>query len=451
MNQPNTVDVSEFIDQQKVARFQILVLVLCALSTLVDGFDAVAIGYVAPVVSKLWRLPPGAFKSAMSIGLFGLMFGALVAGPLADRFGRKTVIIYSSVGFGLFSLLCVTAHSLTELTIWRFLTGVGLGGAMPNALALISEYSPRRRRSTMTVLALIGFNVGSSLTGFIAAALIPAYGWTSVFWVGGIAPLVLCAVFIFVLPESPRLLALRGNRDAQVGALLRRINRGLSFTSETRFVAHDEARLSGFAVRHLFTESRALGTVLIWVMCFMNLLNLYFCLNWLPTVFVNAGLSISQSAAITALLQAAGIVSTILLGIAGDRLNPFSVLGFAYFAAGIFTAFIGVSVSSMGFLVPVVFLSGFFLNGGQNLSQAVVAGYYPTLIRSTGLSWAGGIGRIGSIVGPFLGGIILSFQWNTQSLFLITIVPAFCAAAAAFIMAQRQRRGRVLSPARNSQ
>lgn len=199
-------------------------------------------------------------------------------------------------------------------------------------------------------------------------------------------------------------------------------------------------RIHGFAVRHLFTESRALGTVLIWIMCFMNLLTLYFCLNWLPTVFVNAGLSISQSASITALLQAAGVLSTILLGIAGDRLNPFSVLGLAYFAAGIFTACIGLSMSSIGFLVPVVFLSGFFLNGGQNLSQAVVAGYYPTLIRSTGLSWAGGIGRAGSIVGPFLGGIILSFQWKTQSLFLITIVPAFCAAAAAFTMAARQRR-----------
>lgn len=451
MNQSKVVDVSELIDQQKVTRFQIWVVVLCAFSTLVDGFDAVAIGYVAPVVSKLWRLPPGAFKGAMSIGLFGLMFGALVAGPLADRFGRKTVIICSSIGFGIFSLLCVTAHSLTELTIWRFLTGVGLGGAMPNALALVSEFSPRRRRSTMTVLALIGFNLGSALTGFIAAALIPAFGWTSIFWVGGIAPLALCVVFMVVLPESPRLLALRGNKDARVGALLKRINPGLSFTADARFVAHDEARLSGFAVRHLFTESRALGTVLIWVMCFMNLINLYFCLNWLPTVFMNAGLSVSQSAVITGLLQAAGIVSTILLGIAGDRLNPFSVLGLAYFAAGIFTACIGLSMASIGFLVPVVFLSGFFLNGGQNLSQAVVAGYYPTLIRSTGLSWAGGIGRVGSIVGPLLGGIILSFQWKTQSLFLVTVIPAFCAAAAAFIMAQRQRRSQLPSPAPSSQ
>lgn len=440
MNQSSTIDVSEVIDRERVVRFQIWVLVLCAVSTLIDGFDAVAIGYVAPVVSKLWRLPPGAFKSAMSIGLFGLMAGALVAGPLADRFGRKTIIICSSVGFGLFSLLCVTAHSLTELTVWRFLTGVGLGGAMPNALALVSEFSPRRTRSTMTVLALIGFLVGSSLTGFIAAALIPAFGWTSVFWVGGFAPLALCVVFIFVLPESPRLLALQGNRDSRVSALLKRINPTLSFPEGTRFVARDEARISGFAIRHLFTESRALGTGLIWIMCFMNLLNLYFCLNWLPTVFTNAGLSIGQSSMITALLQAAGIVSTILLGIAGDRLNPFTVLGVAYFASGVFTACIGLAVSSVNLLVPVVFLSGFFLNGGQNLSQAVVAGYYPTLIRSTGLSWANGIGRVGSIVGPFLGGLILALQWKTQSLFFVTIIPAFCAAAAAFIMATRQRR-----------
>jgi AAHS family 4-hydroxybenzoate transporter-like MFS transporter len=434
MNLPTAIDVPRLIDEQKVSRFQIGVLLLCAAVVLMDGFDAQAIGYVAPALSKAWKLKPGALKDVFAAGLFGLMLGALILGPVADRVGRRTVIILCTVAFSVFTLLTITAHSLTGLFYWRLLTGFGLGGAMPNAIALTSEYSPSRRRAMMVMIMFCGFSLGSALGGFFAAWLIPVMGWTGVFWVGGLLPLLLVPLFVFALPESIRLLALKGGRDEKIARLFRRINEKLSFPPGTKFFASEE-RLGGFAVRHLFRESRALATVLIWVMFFMNLLNLYFLASWLPTVIHDAGISMEKSAVITSLLQIGGTIGSFSFGWFFDRLSPFRVLACAYFVAGFFIAAIGLVGTSIGLIILAVFGAGFFIVGAQMGANAIAAGYYPTSVRSTGVGWALGIGRIGSIVGPWVGGLILSFQWRTSSLFLTAVVPALFAALAAFTMA----------------
>src|SRR5947209_18498656 len=218
------VDITRLIDQQKISRFQILVAVLCAAVVFMDGFDAQAIGYVAPSLSAAWRLPKGALGPVFGAGLFGLMLGALIFGPVADRIGRKPVIIASVLWFGVCTLMTVTADSLNSLLVWRLLTGLGLGGAMPNSIALTSEYSPQRSRATMVMLMFIGFSLGSAIGGLIAAQFISKYGWTAVFWLGGIVPIVLTAVLLFVLPESVRLLALRGTEDQRIRGFLARIN-----------------------------------------------------------------------------------------------------------------------------------------------------------------------------------------------------------------------------------
>jgi MFS transporter, AAHS family, 4-hydroxybenzoate transporter len=432
------VNVPELIDQQKISAFQIRTAVLCAAVVFMDGFDAQAIGYVAPTLSKAWSLKPGELGPVFSAGLFGLMLGALAFSPLADRIGRKPVIIFCTLWFGVASLLTVTADSTTSLLAWRFITGLGLGGAMPNPIALTCEYAPQRSRATMIMLMFVGFSLGSAVGGAIAAQLVPSYGWQSVFWLGGVFPILLAPILIFWLPESIRLLALKGSRNEQVAGLIKQINPALEFVPGTRFAAPEE-RPEGFPVGHLFTEGRALATVLIWVMFFTNLLVLYFCATWLPTVINNTGVSVRLAVIATALFQVGGIVGTLVLAVLIERFGPYRVLAGAYFAAAILIAAIGQAGSAIELIIPAVFGAGFCVVGAQIGANALTATFYPTFIRSTGVGWALGIGRIGSIIGPTLGGMMLALQWHTPTIFLAGAVPVFIAAVAAFAMGTRQR------------
>jgi len=213
------IDVPEYIDRQPVGAFQIRLLLICAAVLFIDGFDTQAIGYVAPAVAQEWKLPRGALGPVFSAGLFGLMIGALVFGTLADRIGRKRIIVLSTAAFGVGTLLTILVQDAAWLMALRFLTGLGLGGAMPNAVALTSEFSPHRRRATMVMAMFAGFSIGAALGGLLAAALIPAFGWRSVFLVGGLAPLLLVPVLLYALPESIRYLALVGGRDGEVAKL----------------------------------------------------------------------------------------------------------------------------------------------------------------------------------------------------------------------------------------
>jgi AAHS family 4-hydroxybenzoate transporter-like MFS transporter len=430
------VDVAGLIDRRPIGPFQMRVVALCAGVVFMDGFDAQAIGYVAPTLGKLWNLKAGALGPVFGAGLFGLMLGALIAGPIADRVGRKSVIVLSTLAFGVCSLLTVTADSLSNLLLWRLATGLGLGGAMPNAIALTSEYSPRRSRATLVMIMFCGFSLGSALGGMLAARLIPSFGWTAVFWLGGILPIALSLLLVLALPESIRLLALRGSDNRRIRAILARIAPALSFAAETRFVAREE-RLRGFAVPHLFGNGRALGTALLWVMFFMNLLDLYFLANWLPTVINNAGIAVETAVVVTTLLQIGGVAGAVSLGWLIDRRSPFHVLAAAYLVAGLLIAAIGMAGASLALLVPAVFGAGFCIVGAQIGANALAAAFYPTAIRSTGIGWALGIGRIGSIIGPVVGGIILSLHWQMASLFAIGALPALCAAAAALVMGRQ--------------
>jgi AAHS family 4-hydroxybenzoate transporter-like MFS transporter len=290
-----TIDVAEFIDSQPVGRFQIRLLATCAAVLFLDGFDTQAIGFVAPALAREWGVTKVALGPVFSAGLFGLMLGALLFGPLADRVGRKKIIIVSTVAFGLGALITAFVQDVSTLIVIRFLTGLGLGGAMPNAIALTSEFNPRRRRATMVMIMFCGFSVGAALGGLLAAALIPQFGWRSVFVVGGVAPLLLAPILAVKLPESVRFLALTRGFDARVAQLLLLVNPGAVFAPATRFVV-DEPKLSGIPVKHLFTSGRTVPTLLLWVVFFMSLLDLYFLSNWLPTVLNDLGASLSQAA-----------------------------------------------------------------------------------------------------------------------------------------------------------
>src|SRR3954452_18847003 len=428
------VDVAGFIDQQPVGSFQIKLLLTCAAVLFLDGFDTTAIGYVAPSLAKEWGLTKAALGPVFSAGLFGLMIGALTLGPLADRIGRKKIIIFSTLAFGLGTLATAFIQDVNTLLAIRFLTGLGLGGAMPNAVAMTSEFSPHRRRATMVMIMFCGFSIGAALGGLLAAALIPQFGWRSVFVVGGAAPLLLVPILALRLPESVRFLALTGRANARVAELLALVGPKARFAHATQFVVH-EPGLAGMPVLHLFREGPTLPTLLLWVVFFMSLLDLYFLSNWLATVLNDLGASVSTAAVIGSMLQVGGVVGTFALG---SVIDPFSfrALALVYFAAVFAVGAIGQLGHSVALVTLAIFAAGFCIVGGLIAANALTAGFYPTSVRSTGVGWALGIGRIGSIIGPLVGGALLTAKWSTGSVFMAAATAAFCAALAAFSLSR---------------
>jgi MFS transporter, AAHS family, 4-hydroxybenzoate transporter len=427
---PPVIDLVDFIDRQPVGGFHLGLLLICAAVLFLDGFDTQAIGYVAPALAKEWGLSKGALGPVFSAGLFGLMIGALVFGPLADRIGRKKIIAFSTLAFGVGALITALVRDVNALLVIRFLTGLGLGGAMPNAIAMTAEFNPQRRRSTMVMIMFCGFSIGAALGGLVAAWLIPQFGWRAVFVVGGLAPLVMLPILILRLPESVRFLATAGHAPERVAELLKRISPHTAFAPGVQFLIH-ETHLAGLPVAHLFREGRALVTLLLWVVFFMSLLDIYFLANWLPTVLNDLGASVSQAALIGSMLQVGGVVGTFALGSIIDRFS-FRALTVLYFAAVFAVGAIGQLGHSAVLVSVAIFAAGFCVVGGQIAANALAAAFYPTSVRATGVGWALGMGRVGSIVGPLVGGVLLAAKWSTAAVFLIAAAAALCAGLAAF-------------------
>ena len=428
------IDLADFIEAQPVGRRQIMLLLMCAAVLFTDGFDTQAIGYVAPELAREWQLGRGALGSVFSAGLFGLLLGSLLFSPIADRVGRKRIVIGSTAAFGLLTLATTLAQDVSTLTGLRFLTGLGLGGAMPNAVALTAEISPHRRRATMVMAMFCGFSLGAAVGGLIAAAMIPALGWRSVFVLGGAAPLLLAVVLARTLPESARFLALKGTDNARVAGIVAWLFPERAPAPGTRFVVAEQAS-HGVPARELFQDGRTAFTLLLWTVFFMNLVDLYFLSNWLPTVLSDLGASVSAAAVIGSMLQAGGLVGTFALGRVIDRFS-FRALAVTYTLAAVAVAAVGLAHRSVAGVTVAVFAAGFCIVGGQIAANALASGSYPTMARATGVGWALGIGRIGSIVGPLVGGLLLSLHWSAEGLFGAAAVPALFAALAALALSR---------------
>ena len=424
-----TIDVAEVIDGRPIGLFQSRLILLCALVAMLDGFDTQSIGFASPAIAPALGININAFGPIFSSNLIGMAIGAMLLAPLADRIGRKYVIAISTFSFGLFSLLTVLADSSSSLMSYRFLTGLGLGAAMPNIIALTSEYAPRRSCAWLVTIMFAGFPFGAVVGGLISAQMIPLWGWQSVFVLGGVVPIALSLLLLAALPESIRFLVHKGSAPDRVAALLREIAPDTPCSPDTRF-SIPEQRMATVSVRHLFSEGRAVGTVLLWIPFFMNLLLLFFMYNWLPSVLQQAGFPITKAIIATVLFNVGGIVGGLIQARVIDRIGPFAVLGAAYGAGALFVATIGMVASSVPMIMAAVFASGFCVVAAQFGANVLAASCYPTALRATGIGWALGVGRIGSIVGPLIGGALMSLNWGFSSLFLVAAAPAVIGSAA---------------------
>jgi MFS transporter, AAHS family, 4-hydroxybenzoate transporter len=423
------MNVTELIDRSEISAFQILIVALCFLVLVLDGFDTVAVSYIAPVIRSHWHLQAPQLAPFFGAGLAGLMAGALLIGPIADQFGRRRVLLLSVLCFGVTSLVSAGAGSLQALIVLRFLTGVGLGGAIPNAITLTSEYSPASRRSLLATIMISGFSVGSAVAGFASAAMIDRYGWRSVLVMGGIAPLILLPWLAWRLPESVRYLVETGGQPSQIAAQLRKIVPHVNF-GDTKFVMSVSAQ-SGSPVVRLFQGGLAFRTLLLWLTFFMSLLVMYLLISWLPSMLRASGVSLRASALVGAMFQVGGTMGGVVLGWFMDRFHPPRVLSFTYILAGLSTASVG-SLSAAPFWAGIaVFLTGFFIAGSHIGLNAFSALLYPTECRATGVSWANSVGRLGSVVGAIAGGILLATNLPMPELFVVIGLPTL---AASFFM-----------------
>ncbi|WP_343616033.1 MFS transporter [Novosphingobium sp.] len=427
------------IDGARFGPFQLRIAALCALIAGLDGFDTQAIAYVAPSIGEAWKLDKAAFGPIFGAGLLGLTIGAFLLSPIADRVGRKAVILFCTSVFGLFALLTARAADMEQLLAYRLLTGIGLGGAMPNLIAITNEYAPSRLKATLVTVMFCGFPLGSTIGGAISAPLIARFGWEAVFVLGGVLPVILLPLLWLALPESARFLAMRQDAEARLGPILTRIDPSLApsiFIAQVRGEASDRTR-QHFPVIELFHEGRGRTTVLLWLAFFMNLLVMYFLVNWLPSLLRGLGLPLSIAIISTAVLNLGGVVGAIVLGRLIDKREPALILGLAYAASALFIVMVAYAGANVALLLAGAALAGFGVVGGQIGLNAVAASTYPTAVRATGVGWALGVGRIGSIVGPVAGGALLSLGWTSQQLILTAVIPALIAAVAVFLLRER--------------
>jgi AAHS family 4-hydroxybenzoate transporter-like MFS transporter len=418
-----TVNVGEILNRH-LSSFQVRVIVVCGLAAVFEGFDIQSIGVLAPAIAQNLRIPIVSFGTIFSLGWAGIMLGTLLAGPIADVWGRRMPVIVSVFIFGVFTLLLSRSNTYNELAIYRFLTGIGLGGVIPNLMALTGEYAPQRLRGRFITIMSSGIPLGSLLGALVGSVVVPAWGWRMLFYIGGILPFVLALVLLKALPESPVFLVTKDTDQANLTLLMTRIAPDLALTKTTRFVL-SEASPKGAPVRMLFAQGRGPTTLLIWLLYFSNFMVFMFPYSWLASILRAAGLPLSKALVLTSLLALGGVIGQWVNGWFIDRFGMRRPLITSYFGAFIFMAIFGqiAGTRSLLLLAIVNFITGAFIFAAQGGNNVLTAGVYPTTLRSTGIGFGFTVGRLGSIISPALGGMMLAAHWGFPSMFLIAGLP----------------------------
>ena len=420
------------LENQRIGALQIGVVTICTLIQMCDGYDVGSIGWAVPSLTHAWNLPPPAFSTAFVWSSIGVVVGALAAGPIGDRVGRKPLLLASVAIFGLASLLSAMAGSMGVMSLWRFFTGLGIGGAFSGTVALTGDYTPRRLRATMIMVQFTGAPLGGFVGGLAVAALLARFGWEVIFIIGGVFPLALVPVIALWLPESPRFLARKPNLSGRQQALLQRLDIAASEADP-----HSVDIAVGNPVKMLFGRGYALQTVLLWIIYFCSLLNLFLFVYWLPEVLHLTGMTPPQAVFASSIIPLGGIVAVFYLGLLIDRFGPERALALHYAVGVVFVALIALVALPYFALLTVIFLAGTTIIGSQTGLNGACGKLYPARMRTSGIGWAIGIGRIGSIVSPILGGWLLARGLPPTQIFLSACLFALIAAIATALLAFR--------------
>jgi AAHS family 4-hydroxybenzoate transporter-like MFS transporter len=413
MTNAAVVDVNALIERQRIGPFQIVLGLVLLFCMFVDGFEAQAPGFAAPAIIRDFGIPRAAMGLVFGAGNLGLMIGAVLLGVLGDRVGRKRTIVVGCLVLAAFSAATIYATDLTTLRLLRIGSGIGVGGVLPSVIALGTEYAPKRVQATVIWFLLIGYQAGASSGALVSTLLIPAYGWQVMFAIGAVLPLIACLIVLAALPESVRYLALDAAQRPRMARILSRLAPEAAIAADTRLVVQEEKK-TGMRLAHLFGEGRAAFTLLLWLVYIANLMALQFLLVWLPTVLESPAVPHAIAAIATVLVPAGGIVGGLILGRLLDK-GSIVPIAIGLLLGVPMVALIGSAANTPALLMLATFGAGCAVIGGQN-----------------------GAGRVGSILGPVLGGVLIGLDLPVSQLFLFAAVPPLVAAIGCFALARVQ-------------
>lgn len=423
MNSESKIDIKTILDDRPLSAFQIRVVLLGLLVLVLDGMDTTAVGFIAPALVADWKIAHVALSPVFMSGLFGLAVGALTAGPIGDRLGRKVVVVSSVFLFGIFSLASSFANDLTTLTLLRFLTGLGLGASMPNTATLVSEYAPAKHRNFLITLVYSGFAIGGAIGGAASNTLIELFSWRAVLFAGGVLPIAFGILMILALPESIRFLATRQDKQREVQRVMQKLAPDVLHSGAMIYVTDDNAGSRKGKVAVIVGRGYIVGTMSLWIGVFATLFTLYLINSWLPLMIKGAGMSLRDASLIATFGQVGGALGSLAVGWFMDRYSPHKVLCATHFAAGLCALSIAATERTFITTSLLVCVMGYCMNSLNVGYVALAARFYPTSVRATGTSWEQGIGRIGAIGGAAIGGVLLATSWSFNAVFAALCFP----------------------------
>lgn len=422
------VQVSRLLDQRGLSSFHYNLIFWCVLLSLIDGYDIAAIAFAAPHLVREWGLKPGQLGPVFSASLVGILFGSALFGWIGDRYGRKIALISSNFLFGIFTLAAAYSTNLEQLFWLRLLAGLGIGGVIPNVVAINTESAPRKYRATLALIGVGFVPLGGAIPGLVAATLVPTHGWQILFIIGGIVPIVLALIGIFALPESVKYMALRESQRSKMEKAIGAIDPGFKVPPNATFIIEDEQQFPGFNPVYLFRQGLWLITPLLWLLFALNLMGYFFLLSWTPTLMAVLKLPPSVGALAGAMIQVGGTVGALVLARWFERRRFFAIAIVFVIAVPVVASIGFAGTTSTTALAIAAFCAGFCVLGiqtGINVAGALV---YPTSLRANGSGWELGIGRIGSIIGPLVGALFVGlpveklYMWSSLPFALGAVV-----------------------------